>query len=66
VSFAIEGRRILGPVDLSLSPGEICGLIGPNGSGKPALVSMLASQAAPSTGAIRFPGRAIDRESGRR
>lgn len=58
VSYAVPGRQILAPLSLALAPGRICGLIGPNGSGKSTLMRLLARQAAPAGGAIRFKGRA--------
>jgi len=31
---SIEGQRILNGVDLAVRKGEVCALMGPNGSGK--------------------------------
>lgn len=53
----------LGPIDLTLRPGEIVILAGGNGSGKTTLVKILAGLYAPLDGSIRVDGRAIgDRE----
>jgi ABC-type branched-subunit amino acid transport system ATPase component len=46
VSFAVEGR-------------EIVGIIGPNGSGKTTLLSMVAGVLAPSAGAVVWKGEEI-------
>jgi iron complex transport system ATP-binding protein len=40
VSFA--GRRVLGPIDLALAPGQLVGVVGANGAGKSSLLKGLA------------------------
>ncbi|MBP0616786.1 ABC transporter ATP-binding protein [Jiella mangrovi] len=68
--FALAGRVILEPMDLSLEAGCVHGLIGPNGSGKSTLVKLLARQASPHCGRIAFAGKPIadygDRDFARR
>jgi putative ATP-binding cassette transporter len=49
----------LGPVDLTLRPGELVILAGGNGSGKTTLVKVLAGLYTADDGAIRLDGRAI-------
>ncbi|HXC27345.1 MAG TPA: ABC transporter ATP-binding protein [Stellaceae bacterium] len=46
-------------VDFAVRPGEILGLIGPNGSGKTTTFNLLAGTLPPSAGSIRFEGREI-------
>ncbi|MUM17916.1 ABC transporter ATP-binding protein [Mycobacterium sp. CBMA271] len=46
--------------DITLSPGQITGLVGPNGAGKTTLLLMLAGLLQPSGGTIRMDGEAVD------
>ncbi len=46
-------------VDLSVGPGQICGLIGPNGSGKTTLLNVITGIYKPTTGTVAFEGRPI-------
>ncbi|PWG65725.1 ATP-binding cassette domain-containing protein [Spiribacter halobius] len=60
VTFRVDGRTLLGPVDLTLAAGQVHGLIGHNGSGKTSLLRLLARQQPCSSGHIRFAGRPLD------
>ncbi|MDV2996170.1 MAG: ABC transporter ATP-binding/permease protein YojI [Chroococcidiopsis sp. SAG 2025] len=70
VTHAYKGERednhfILGPLNLTLSPGELIFIVGGNGSGKSTLVKLLTGLYAPETGSIEFDGQSItdvDRE----
>lgn len=44
-------------VELSVAPGEICGLVGQNGAGKSTLMAILAGALAPDSGAMTIDGR---------
>jgi ferric hydroxamate transport system ATP-binding protein len=59
VTYSVPGHTLLQPLTLDITPGRVVGLIGQNGSGKSTLVKVLARQQAPSTGTIRFRGRAL-------
>jgi putative ATP-binding cassette transporter len=55
----------LGPIDLTLRPGEILFIVGGNGSGKTTLAKLLTGLYVPESGEIRLDGRpvaAADRE----
>jgi branched-chain amino acid transport system permease protein len=59
VSRNFGGVHALRDVSLSVSEGEIVGLVGPNGSGKTTLVNLLCGALPPTTGVIAIDGRAI-------
>ena len=53
VEKSMGGRRLFGPLDLILSPGDRLGLLGENGSGKSTLLKMLAGTLEPDAGTVR-------------
>ncbi|MCP8894413.1 ABC transporter ATP-binding protein [Shinella daejeonensis] len=56
------GRRtIVDDVSLEIMPGEFLGIVGPNGSGKTSLLSMIAGLRRPVTGSVLLEGRDIAR-----
>ncbi|MFA6433554.1 MAG: ABC-F family ATP-binding cassette domain-containing protein [Elusimicrobiales bacterium] len=50
---SMGGRKLFGPLSLTLSPGDKLGLLGGNGSGKSTLLKMLAGESAPDSGTIK-------------
>jgi len=50
---------ILGPVDLTVQPGELLFVVGGNGSGKTTLVKLLTGLYIPEDGEIRLNGQAV-------
>ncbi|MFX4287839.1 thiol reductant ABC exporter subunit CydC [Janibacter sp. G349] len=52
----IDGRTDLGPVDLTVEPGEHIAITGPNGSGKSTLLAVLARHLDPATGSYTVDG----------
>ena len=53
----------LGPVEITLRPGEIVFIAGGNGSGKTTLAKVLTGLYAPTSGTILFNGYAVDEEN---
>lgn len=50
VSKSLGGRKLFGPVDVMLGPGEKLGLLGENGSGKSTLLKIINGQLEPDSG----------------
>ena len=48
-------------VSFRVDAGEIVAVVGPNGAGKSTLLAMIAGLERPTSGAVRFRGRSIDR-----
>ena len=53
VEKSLDGRKLFGPLDVTLSPGGKLGLIGPNGSGKSTLIRLLTGALEPDRGQIK-------------
>lgn len=62
VTKRFGGVHALRGVDLSVTEGEIVGLVGPNGSGKSTLINVLSGWYEPSSGRILVQGRDVTRE----
>jgi putative ATP-binding cassette transporter len=54
---------MLGPIDLTLRPGQLVFLIGGNGSGKSTLAKVVAGLYPPASGEIRLNGRRVTEEN---
>ncbi|OHV77214.1 ABC transporter ATP-binding protein [Rhizobium sp. LCM 4573] len=59
VSWAAGGIEILTDVSLTVETGEFLGIIGPNGSGKTSLMSLLAGIRTPKSGSVLLDGAPI-------
>jgi branched-chain amino acid transport system permease protein len=53
------GLHAVDDLSFTVEPGEIIGLIGPNGSGKTTVLNLISGALAPNSGHIRFKGREI-------
>jgi ABC-2 type transport system ATP-binding protein len=56
LSRAYRGGKGVFEVTLTLSPGEVLGLMGPNGSGKTTLLRLLATASRPTSGQVSWFG----------
>jgi putative ABC transport system ATP-binding protein len=54
------GPPALGPVDLTVAPGEALAVLGPSGSGKSTLLNLVAALDRPSQGEILVAGERVD------
>jgi ABC-type branched-subunit amino acid transport system ATPase component/ABC-type branched-subunit amino acid transport system permease subunit len=63
LSVHYGGTAALVGFDLDVAPGEVVGLIGPNGSGKTTALEAIAGFVKPSEGSISLGHRSIDRWS---
>ena len=57
--WGVEGRRIVGPLDLEIGAGESVGIIGSNGAGKTSLLRLLVGAVSPASGAVELDGREL-------
>ena len=60
LSRSFGGVRAVDGLSLSVEPATICGIIGPNGSGKTTFLGLLSGTYRPSAGSIRLRGRRIE------
>jgi branched-chain amino acid transport system permease protein len=61
VKRSFGGLKALDGVSLSVAPGEILGLIGPNGSGKTTMLNIIGGYYHPSEGAVLLDGEDISK-----
>ncbi|MFN3635082.1 MAG: ABC transporter ATP-binding protein [Rhizobium rhizophilum] len=59
ITWKIGSKTILDKVSFATRPGEMLGLLGPNGSGKTSLLRLLAGLKRPHVGAISLDGQNI-------
>lgn len=54
LSFAYGSHRVLHDVSITAQPGRVLGVLGPNGTGKSTLLSLLAGDLSPTCGQVRI------------
>jgi ABC-2 type transport system ATP-binding protein len=59
VGCRVAGRWALQEVSLQVPPGELFGLVGPNGGGKSLLLAICATLIRPDTGSVRIGGHDV-------
>lgn len=59
ICCALDGRPLLGNLDLDVLPGEVVAILGANGAGKSTLLRLLARELAPTSGHIELNNRAL-------
>ena len=52
LTLTVAGRTLCSGLEFTVKPGEVWGVLGPNGSGKTSLLNVLAGLAQPATGSI--------------
>lgn len=62
---AVTGQPIIGPLSLSIEPGQMLALVGPNGAGKSSLLRCLYRYHRPSSGIVLLDGEDIWTLSGK-
>jgi branched-chain amino acid transport system permease protein len=59
VALSFGGVQAIDGLDLEIEPGQVHGLIGPNGSGKTTTLNVISGYYAPQHGAVRLNGAAL-------
>lgn len=62
VGFAFDGGFTLGPMSLTVEPGELVFVVGHNGSGKTTLMKVMSGLYPAQRGSVRLGGRPIGRD----
>jgi iron complex transport system ATP-binding protein len=61
LDVSIAGNKICGSLDIELEPGQIWGLLGPNGIGKTTLLKCMSGLSVPDSGAVLLENQVIDK-----
>lgn len=63
IHVELDGHIVLAGAEISLSSGEIVGLVGPNGAGKSTLLRVLTHVITPQQGTVQISGKSLDKLS---
>jgi ABC-2 type transport system ATP-binding protein len=63
LSFAYKREKLFSDLNLSLTPGGICGLLGKNGAGKTTLLKLMSGLLFPQEGQIQIMGQSPSKRS---
>ena len=61
LDVSIAGNKICGNLDIEVEPGQIWGLLGPNGIGKTTLLKCMSGLSVPDSGAVLLENQVIDK-----
>ena len=64
VSHEYGELSVLEGVDISVAPGAVTAIVGPNGTGKTTLLRILLGHLSPTAGEVRYSGPEVDRPIG--
>ena len=64
VSHEYGDLSVLEGVDITVKPGAVTAIVGPNGTGKTTLLRILLGHLSPTDGAVRYSGPEVDRPIG--
>ncbi|MFD1037831.1 ABC transporter ATP-binding protein [Virgibacillus byunsanensis] len=59
LSKKYNSKEVLQPLDLTIEPNEIVGIIGPNGCGKSTLMKLLSGAEKPTSGTVQIKGKLL-------
>lgn len=59
LAWAAAGRLIVSGIDLTVAPGRVTGIVGPNGSGKTTVLHLIAGLRAPAGGQVILDGEDV-------
>lgn len=65
LSFTVNGRRLIDSIDIAIGRGRRTVVMGANGAGKSLLLRLLHGLIRPTSGALLWQGRPLDREARR-
>lgn len=61
LDVSIAGKNICGNLNIELGPGQVWGLLGPNGIGKTTLLKCMSGLSAPDSGEVLLENQVIDK-----